>query len=92
MQSAPLWPGSQIRASPSQLLPAARPRRCRAPPPADSYWVSSAERRDAEGALRAMSQADMLACDSATLMVQLNIRLLLEVGAACCCSKGEWCI
>ncbi|PRW57972.1 SAD1 UNC-84 domain 1- isoform A [Chlorella sorokiniana] len=42
----------------------------------DSFWVS--EPSDSEGGLQLQSQAEMLACDSATLMVQLNIRLLLE--------------
>ncbi|KAI7839331.1 hypothetical protein COHA_006922 [Chlorella ohadii] len=42
----------------------------------DSYWVG--EPPDSEGGLQLLSQTEMLACDSATLMVQLNIRLLLE--------------
>jgi len=35
---------------------------------------------NADGGLRLLSQAEMLSLDAAMLMVQLNIRLLLEVG------------
>ena len=40
--------------------------------------------------LCAVPQADMLALDSACLMVQLNIRLLLEVGPAGSAAGGVW--
>lgn len=45
---------------------------------ADSFWTD-AKAQDNEGGLQLLSQAEMLSLDSAMLMVQLNIRLLLEV-------------
>ena len=49
-----------------------------APPPADSYW-GALDTPDPDRGLQLLSQAEMLTLDAAMLMVQLNIRLLLEV-------------
>ena len=49
----------------------------------DSYWCDAEPARDgspdSDSGLPLLSQAEMLSLDSSVLMVQLNIRLLLEV-------------
>lgn len=47
-------------------------------------WASDgAAQPSADGGLRLLSQAEMLSLDAAMLLVQLNIRLALEV-------RGSW--
>ena len=72
---------------------------CFSIPPADSLWAEGGQEGgpDTDRGLHLLSQAEMLTLDAAMLMVQLNIRLLLEVchrgyppqfchGALACCN------
>lgn len=53
--------------------------------PADSLWGGDGGQLSGDGGLRLLSQAEMLSLDAAVLLVQLNIRLALEVGGG-----GGW--